>query len=52
MIVLGVICLLIGFFAHIPVLWIAGVVLVIVGLVLALIGYRRPAGYAGRRHYY
>jgi Family of unknown function (DUF6131) len=50
-IVLGVVLLLIGLLAAIPVLWTIGVVLVIVGLVFALLGM---AGHAvgGRAHYY
>lgn len=51
MIVLGLILLLLGFVAGIPILWTIGVILVVVGLVLALLG---SAGRAvgGRRHYY
>jgi Family of unknown function (DUF6131) len=51
MIVLGVILLIIGFVASIPVLWTIGIILVVIGLVLALLGM---AGHAvgGRRHYY
>jgi hypothetical protein len=51
MIVLGLILLLIGFVASIPILWTVGVILVVVGVVLALLG---SAGRAvgGRRHYY
>ncbi len=51
MIVLGVVLLLIGFIAGIPILWTLGVVLVVVGAVLFLLG---SAGRAvgGRRHYF
>jgi cell division protein FtsW (lipid II flippase) len=52
MIVLGLICLLIGFVAGIPILWTIGIILVVVGAILALIGSRRPADYSGRRWYY
>ena len=51
MIVLGVILLVIGFIAKIPVLWTIGIVLVVIGAVLALLGMiGREVG--GRRHYY
>jgi Family of unknown function (DUF6131) len=51
MIILGVILLIIGFIAGIPILWTIGIILVVIGLVLALLGM---AGHAvgGRRHYY
>ena len=51
MITLGVILLVIGFIAAIPVLWTIGIILVLAGLILALLG---SAGRAvgGRRHYY
>lgn len=51
MITLGVIFLLIGFIASIPILWTIGIILVVVGLVLVLLGgMGRAVG--GRRHYY
>jgi hypothetical protein len=51
MIILGVILMIIGFIASIPILWTIGIILVVIGLVLALLGM---AGHAvgGRRHYY
>jgi len=51
MIVVGVVLLLIGFVAHIPVLWSVGVVLLLLGAVLWALG---AAGHeiGGRRHYY
>jgi hypothetical protein len=51
MIVLGVVLLLIGFLVGIPILWSIGVILVVLGLILALLGM---AGHAvgGRSHYY
>jgi Family of unknown function (DUF6131) len=51
MIILGVILLIIGFVASIPILWTIGIILVVIGLALALLGM---AGHAvgGRRHYY
>jgi Family of unknown function (DUF6131) len=51
MIILGVLLLIIGFVAGIAILWTIGIVVVIVGVVLALLGM---AGHAvgGRRHYF
>ena len=51
MIVLGLILLIIGFVAHIPVIWTIGIAVVVIGAVLALLGM---AGHAvgGRRHYF
>jgi hypothetical protein len=51
MIVLGVVLLVIGFLTGIAILWTLGILLVVVGLVLAVLG---SAGRAvgGRRHYY
>jgi hypothetical protein len=51
MIALGVVLLIIGFLTHISILWTLGILLVVIGLVLAVLG---SAGRAvgGRRHYY
>ena len=51
MIILGIILLVIGYVAGIPLLWTIGIVLVVIGLVLLALG---SAGRAvgGRRHYY
>jgi hypothetical protein len=51
MITLGVILLVIGFIASIPILWSVGILLVVIGAILFLLG---AAGRAvgGRRHYY
>ena len=51
MIIFGIILLLIGFIAKIAVLWSIGILLVIVGLVLAVLGSMGRA-VGGRRHYY
>ena len=51
MIVLGVILLIIGFLASIPILWTIGVILLVVGLILALLGSTGRA-VGGRAHYY
>lgn len=51
MIILGVILLIIGFVAAIPILWTIGIVVLVAGAILAVAGM---AGHAvgGRRHYY
>jgi hypothetical protein len=51
MIILGVILLIIGFVSGVAILWTIGIIVVIVGAILALLGM---AGHAvgGRRHYY
>ena len=51
MIVLGIILLIIGFVAHIPILWTIGIVVVVIGLILAALGMV-GRGLFGRRHYY
>ena len=51
MIILGIILLLIGFVAAIPILWSIGIVLVLIGLVLVVLGSMGRA-VGGRRHYY
>jgi hypothetical protein len=50
-IVLGIVLLIIGFIAHVPILWTLGVVVLVIGAVLFLLG---SAGHAlgGRRHYW
>jgi hypothetical protein len=51
MLVLGVILLLIGLFAHISILWTIGIILVVIGAVLWILGsVGRPVG--GRRYWY
>jgi hypothetical protein len=50
-IVLGIILMVIGFIATIPILWTIGIILVVVGAILAVMGMAgRQIG--GRRHYY
>jgi hypothetical protein len=51
MILLGVVLLVIGFIASIPILWTLGVILIVIGAVLALMGMMGKA-VGGRRHYY
>ncbi|HEY2110288.1 MAG TPA: DUF6131 family protein [Dongiaceae bacterium] len=51
MIILGLILLIIGFVAKIAILWTIGIIVLVVGLVLALAGgVGHPVG--GRRWYY
>jgi hypothetical protein len=51
MIIFGLVLLIIGFVAHIPIVWSIGVIVLVVGLILTLLG---ALGHAvgGRRHYY
>ena len=51
MIILGVVLMVIGFIAKIPILWSLGILVAVIGLVLMLVGMAgREIG--GRRHYY
>jgi hypothetical protein len=51
MIILGVVLLIIGFLLKIAILWTIGILLLVVGLILALLGsLGRAVG--GRRHYW
>jgi hypothetical protein len=51
MIVLGIILVIIGFIATIPILWTIGIIVLIIGAVLAVAGTMgREIG--GRRHWY
>jgi hypothetical protein len=51
MIIIGILLLIIGFVTGIAILWTLGIVVVIIGVILALLGM---AGHAvgGRRHYF
>lgn len=51
MIMLGLIVLIIGLVAGIPILWSLGVIVLVIGLVLAVLG---SVGHAvgGRKHYF
>ena len=51
MIIFGILLLIIGFVTGIAILWTLGIVVVIIGVILALLGM---AGHAvgGRRHYF
>lgn len=51
MIVLGVVLLIIGFIAKVAIIWTIGIILVVVGAVLAVVGMAgREIG--GRRHWF
>jgi hypothetical protein len=51
MVILGLILLIVGFVAHIAILWSIGVIVLVVGLILALFG-AIGRGIGGRRHYW
>lgn len=51
MITVGLILLLIGFFAGIPILWTLGIIVLLIGLVLMLLG-RSGRTVGGRAHYF
>lgn len=51
MIVLGVVLLLVGFLAHIPILWTLGIIALVVGLILLVLG-RTNHAVGGRSHYW
>lgn len=51
LIVLGVILLVVGFLAKISILWTIGIVLVVIGAVLALVG-RGGRKVGGRAHWF
>ena len=51
MIILGVVLLIIGFIAKVAIIWTLGIIVVVVGAILAIAGATgRKVG--GRRHYY
>ena len=51
MIIIGLVLMLIGFLAEVPVLWGLGILVALIGLVLLLLGaVGREVG--GRRHFY
>lgn len=51
MIILGLILLILGFIFHIAILWTIGIIVLVIGLILALLGATGRA-VAGRRHYW
>jgi hypothetical protein len=50
-IILGVVLLVIGFLAHVAIIWTLGIIAVVVGAILAIAGGTGRA-IGGRRHYY
>lgn len=51
MIILGLVLLLVGFIAHLSILWTLGIIVLIIGLILMVLGMAgREVG--GRRHYW
>jgi uncharacterized membrane protein HdeD (DUF308 family) len=51
MIILGVVLLIIGFIFKVAIIWTLGILAVVVGVILALLGFAgREVG--GRRHYW
>jgi Family of unknown function (DUF6131) len=51
MIIIGIILLIIGFVTGIAILWTIGIIVTVIGLVLALLGaFGHAVG--GRRHYF
>jgi len=51
MIIVGLVLMLIGFIAGIPILWSLGILVAVIGLVLLILGTAgREVG--GRRHYF
>lgn len=51
MIIVGLVLLLIGFLAGIPILWTLGLILLVIGLILMLLG-RSGRKVGGRAHYF
>ncbi len=51
MIILGLILLIIGFVAAIPILWTIGIIVLLIGLILMVLGMAGRA-VGGRRHYW
>ena len=51
LIILGVILLIIGFVAKVAIIWTIGIILVVVGAILALLGMTGHA-VGGRRHFF
>jgi hypothetical protein len=50
-ITLGIILLIVGFLIHSPILWAIGILLLVIGAILALLGALGRAVF-GRRHYW
>lgn len=52
MLILGVVCLLLGYFLHFYVLWVIGIILAVVGGVLLLVSLVGHREIGGRRYWY
>ena len=54
MIILGIICLVVGFILSIHILWIIGIILLVIGAIMWLLGSVGGGRYrvAGRRHWF
>jgi len=50
-IILGIVLMVIGFIAKIPILWSIGIVVLVIGLILLILGAMGRA-VGGRKHYY
>jgi hypothetical protein len=50
-IVLGVICLILGLVLDVGILWTIGLILIVVGIIIAILGMMDRA-IGGRRHYW
>jgi Family of unknown function (DUF6131) len=50
-IILGVVLLIIGFITHVAIIWTIGIIVLLIGAVLAVAGALDHA-VGGRRHYY
>jgi len=51
MIIVGLVLLVIGFIAAIPILWTLGIIVLVIGLILMLLG-RSGHAVGGRAHYF
>ena len=51
MIILGIVLLIIGFLAHLAILWTIGIIVLVLGLIVMLLGSTGRA-IGGRRHYW
>ncbi|MER5370970.1 DUF6131 family protein [Streptomyces sp. NPDC002722] len=51
MIVIGIVLLIVAFFAKITILWTVGIILIVIGAILFLLG-RLGHAVGGRRHYW
>ncbi len=52
MLILGVICLILGFILGIQILWTIGIILAVIGVVLLLVGAVGHREIGGRKYWY